>query len=88
MASQTLSLEDVSQLLQDAGCTREFTRQFIALMETENIQSQLRLLRTQRQRQLDQLHVEEKKLDRLDDLRYVLEKQLPPADKKKLRRRL
>ena len=81
MTSQTLSLEEAVQILQDAGCTREFTRQFIAAMEAEPIQAQLHLLRVQRQCQLDQVHVEEKKLDCLDYLRYVLEKQLPAATK-------
>lgn len=81
MASQTLSLEETVQILHDAGCTEEFTRRFIAAMEAEPIQAQLRLLRGQRQCQLDQVHVEEKKLDCLDYLRYVLEKQLPVETK-------
>ena len=81
MASQALPLEEAVQILQDAGCTREFTQQFITALEAEPIQVQLRLLRVQRQCQLDQVHVEEKRLDCLDYLRYVLEKQLP-AEKK------
>lgn len=85
MASQALPLEEAVQILQDAGCTREFTQRFIAAMEAEPIQVQLRLLRVQRQCQLDQVHVEEKRLDCLDYLRYVLEKQLP-AEKKTNRR--
>ena len=50
-------------------------------MDTENIKNQLSLLRTQRGRQLTRLHEEEKKLDRLDYLRYKLEKQLPAGAK-------
>ena len=88
MASQTLLVEDVSQLLQDAGCTEEFTRQFLSTMETGSVQAPLQLLRTQRRCQLDRLHEEEKKLDRLDYLRYALEKQLPPPDQKKSRRKI
>lgn len=49
MASQTLPLEEAVQILQDAGCTREFTQRFIAAMEAEPIQVQLRLLQVQRQ---------------------------------------
>lgn len=60
MASQALPLEEAVQILQDAGCTREFTQQFITALEAEPIQVQLRLLRVQRQCQLDQVHMEEK----------------------------
>ena len=81
MASQALPLEEAVQILQDAGCTREFTQQFITALEAEPIQVQLRLLRVQRQCQLDQVHVEEKRLDCLDYLRYMLEKQLPAETK-------
>ena len=49
MASQTLPLEEAVQILQDAGCTREFTQRFSAAMEAEPIQVQLRLLQVQRQ---------------------------------------
>ena len=60
MASQALPLEEAVQILQDAGCTRDFTQQFITALEAEPIQVQLRLLRVQRQCQLDQVHMEEK----------------------------
>ena len=60
MASQALPLEEAVQILLDAGCTREFTQQFITALEAEPIQVQLRLLRVQRQCQLDQVHMEEK----------------------------
>lgn len=78
--------EEVGQLLQEAGCTDAFTRQFLVVMETESVKDLLRLLRGQRSYQLNRLHEEEKKLDRLDYLRYKLEKQLP-ADTKPDRRR-
>lgn len=86
MANSSLVQENVGLLLQEAGCTDEFTRQFLIVMETENVKNLLCLLRGQRSYQLGRLHEEEKKLDRLDYLRYKLEKQLP-ADTKPNRRR-
>ena len=77
MANHTLIDEDIAQLLQEADCSDEFIQEFLAAMDTENVKNQLSLLRTQRGRQLNRLHEEEKKLDRLDYLRYKLEKQLP-----------
>lgn len=86
MANSSLIHEDVGQLLQEAGCTDEFTHQFLVLMKTENVKTLLHLLRGQRNYQLDRLHEEERKLDQLDYLRYQLEKELP-ADIKPNRRR-
>ena len=83
MATSLLIHEDVGQLLQEAGCSNEFTQQFLAAMETENLRNQLRLLSGQRSHQLERLHEEERKLDRLD----YLEKQLPTAAKISRRRR-
>lgn len=77
MENNTLIYEDIAQLLQDADCPDAFIQQFLAAMETESVTDQIRLLRTQRCRQLDRVHEEEKKLDCLDYLRYKLEKQLP-----------
>ena len=77
MANHTLIDEDITQLLQEADCPDEFIQEFLAAMDAENVKNQLSLLRTQRGRQLSRLHEEEKKLDRLDYLRYKLEKQLP-----------
>lgn len=76
MANASLIHEDVGQLLQEAGCTDEFTHKFLVMMETENPKTLLCLLRGQRSYQLD----------RLDYLRCKLEKELP-ADTKPNRRR-
>lgn len=86
MANASLIHEDVGQLLHEAGCTDEFTQQFLTVMQTEDVRNLLCLLRSQRRCQLNRLHEEEKKLDQLDYLRYALEKQLP-ADVKPARRR-
>ena len=85
MAASILMHEDVGQLLLEAGCTNELTQQILTAMETESIKSQLLLLRGQRIPQLERLHEEEQKLDRLDYLRYKLEKLLP-TEKKTSRR--
>ena len=77
MADNSWIYEDITQLLQEADCPDTFIQQFLTAMETESVKDQLRLLRTQRCRQLDRVHEEEKKLDCLDYLRYKLEKQLP-----------
>ena len=77
MANHTLIDEDITQLLQEADCSDEFIQEFLTAMDAENVKNQLSLLRTQRGRQLNRLHEKEKKLDRLDYLRYKLEKQLP-----------
>ena len=81
MANNTLIFEDIAQLLQEADCSDEFIQEFLAAMDAENVKNQLSLLRAQRSRQLNRLHEEEKKLDRLDYLRYKLEKQLPASAK-------
>ena len=81
MANNTLIDEDITQLLQEADCPVEFIQQFLVAMEAESVKNQLSLLRAQRSRQLNRLHEEEKKLDRLDYLRYKLEKQLPAVAK-------
>lgn len=81
MTDYTLERENLTQLLHDADCPDEFTQRFLKTMETGTTGDQLRLLRTQRSRQLERVHAEEKKLDILDFLRYRLEKQTTPARK-------
>ena len=83
MGNDAMVREDVLQLLQEAECPEEFTRQFAAAIDQESIAGQLRLLRAQRHRQLERLHDEEHKLDRLDYLRDSLEKQLPGGTARK-----
>ena len=83
MANNILIYKDIAELLQEADCSDEFIQQFLTAMEAESVKNQLRLLRTQRSRQLERLHEEEKKLDRLDYLRYKLEKQMPAGAKNK-----
>lgn len=83
MGNDIMIREDVLQLLREAECPEEFTRQFTAAMDQESIPGQLKLLRLQRCRQLERVHDEERKLDHLDYLRYRLEKQLPDSKTRK-----
>ena len=82
MTDSVMLRDDVAQLLHDADCPDEFTQRFLTAMDTESISDQLRLLRTQRTRQLDRVHCEERKLDYLDFLRYTLEKKMQALPKK------
>lgn len=83
MGNDMIIREDVLQLLREAECPEEFTRQFTAAMDQGSIPGQLKLLRLQRRRQLERVHDEERKLDHLDYLRYRLEKQLPDSKTRK-----
>lgn len=66
--------EYAAQMLRDADCPKELTDRFLKALAAGDAGEQLRLLRLQRGRQLQQVHAEEKKLDILDFMRYRLEK--------------
>ena len=78
--SYEIGRKDIEQLLREAGCEDRFVRIFLNTMDGGSVEAQLHLLQDQRRRQLDQVHVEEKKLDYL---RYTLEKQLSACTKSK-----
>ncbi len=80
--SGLLVCEDASEILRDAGCPDEFIQQFLSAMEAGNRKDQFRLLKAQRCRQLDKLHLEEKHLDILDYLRDQMERQEKDKAKK------
>lgn len=66
--------------LQDIGFQSAQIEQYMRLMNTENSGSQrLIMLNTKRREMLDQIHLKEKQLDRLDFLRYEI---TGPAPKK------
>ena len=64
----------VEQNLRDAGCSEEFIVTFMHVWEAGTPREQLRLLSSQRCRQLDRIHMEQRKLDCLDYLRYQLQR--------------
>lgn len=74
MSRNPMDLKDVTQLLQEGGCSSDFIQKFMTTMETKPTKELLCMLRSQRNRQLGRLHEEGKKLDRLDFMRDMLEK--------------
>ncbi len=82
MNCDPIVLEDVTQLLQEGGCSIEFIQKFRVAMEKKPPKDLLCMLRSQRNLQLERLHEEGKKLDQLDFLRDMLEKQLSAGARK------
>lgn len=76
MRRDSIACEDVTQLLREGGCSVEFTQKFLTAMKTKTTKELLCILRNQRNWQLERLHEEGRKLDQLDFLRDMLEKQL------------
>lgn len=72
MNINTMKQETVVQTLKDAGCPEDFAARFLQVMECGSTAEQLRLLSCQRCKLLEQVHIEQKKLDCLDYLRYSL----------------
>lgn len=68
--------EQVTQILKDAGCPAEFIGEYRLAMEAKDVPRRLRLLGMYRCGMLERVHVEQKRLDCLDYLRYRLEKQM------------
>lgn len=66
--------EALVQNLQDAGCKAEQVKQFLALRDAGDLKGQMKLLRGQRDCLLDEVHMEQKKIDCLDYLVYQMEK--------------
>lgn len=75
MDHNSIAYEDVTQLLREGGCSGEFTQKFLTSMKTKTAKELLCMLRSQRNFQLERLHEEGKKLDRLDFLRDMMEAQ-------------
>lgn len=57
-------MEDLKRILKDTGCEEDRIRMILDLREEE----QLKELRKQRCILLEQIHEEQRKIDRLDDL--------------------
>ena len=68
--------------LKDAGCGAKMTELFLKLEAEGRTQEQLEMLDRHRQKLLDKIHADEKKIDRLDYLAYRLrtEKREKEAD--------
>lgn len=70
-----LSEEDVFQNLKDAGCDEETIQTFINNLQNGKQVKGMRLLENHRRSLLDNLHEEQKRIDCLDYLLFVLKKQ-------------
>lgn len=71
-----LTEREIHEALQDAGCPDELVRQYMELTQKRRMRECFRLLEHYRQEVLDGIHVEEKKIYRLDYLRHQLRKEL------------
>lgn len=67
--------EALVQNLKDAGCEPEQVEQFLMLREAGDVNGQMKLLRTQRESLLDEVHVGQKRIDCLDYLVYRMGKE-------------
>lgn len=72
-----LSEEDVFQNLKDAGCDEETIQTFMDNLQNGKQVKGMRLLENHRRGLLDNLHEEQKRIDCLDYLLFVLKKQKP-----------
>ena len=71
MEEKQASREAVIQILQDAGCESELIERYLRLRSQHAFREQ----RKHRAALLEAIHGEQKKLDCLDDLLYLLEKE-------------
>lgn len=65
----------IVQNLIDAGCGQEFIAEFMDGFRKNNISEDLKLLAAHRRLLLDNLHMEQKRIDCLDYLAYKMEKE-------------
>lgn len=65
----------IVQNLIDTGCGDEFITEFMEDLRRKNISKDLKLLQSHRQRLLDDLHREQKRIDCLDYLVFKMTKE-------------
>lgn len=78
MRKQVHSLPDSEAVIQnliDAGCDDKLVEEFLSLEESGQTGKQLTLLSKHRQKLLDRVHVEERRIYCLDYLVYEIQKQ-------------
>ena len=69
-----LSSQTIRQNLLDAGCHTKMIEQFLSYQQNGDLEHQLSLLSSHRQKLLDKVHFQEKQIDCLDYLVYQLQK--------------
>lgn len=76
MGFDPLEKENILQNLKDAGCTPEFVKAFMELVEEGRRDAQLKMLFDHRQRLLDRIHENQRRLDCLDYLKYQIQQKV------------
>ncbi len=69
-----LNIDAITQNLRDAGCQENFIKSFLASLTHGTPAEQDRMLEQERRCILEKVHVEQKKLDCFDYLRYMLKR--------------
>ena len=75
MANYVENPDSVIQNLEDAGCDDEMITCFLEMTECGECQGQLKLLEKQRRNLLEQVHMNEKRIDCLDYLVFQMNKE-------------
>lgn len=66
--------EGIHQNLMDAGCDQQITDQCMAFVKEERLSDMVPLLKKHRKTLLDSLHKDQKQIDCLDYLLYMINK--------------
>ena len=75
-----MDLKRLKQNLSDAGCCSDVSEDIISMCETGNMEGALRMMKKDRCRLMDELHESGRKVDCLDFLIRVTEKEMKQAD--------
>ena len=75
-----MDLKRLKQNLSDAGCCTETTGDIIRMCEAGNMEEALRIMKKDRCRLMDELHESGRKVDCLDFLIRITEKEIKQAE--------
>ena len=75
-----MDLKRLKQNLSDVGCCSDMAEDIIRMCETGNMEGALRIMKKDRCRLMDELHESGRKVDCLDFLIRVTEKEMKQAD--------
>ena len=75
-----MNLKRLKQNLSDAGCCNEAAGDIIRMFENGNMEDALRIMKKDRCRLMDELHESGRKVDCLDFLIRLAEKEMKQAD--------
>ena len=76
-----MDLNRLKQILSDAGCCNEATKDIIRMCEFGNMEGALQTMKKDRCRLIDELHESGRKVDCLDFLIRATEKEMNQASK-------